>query len=144
MFLLRRPRMGAGCAVLAGMRVSAQLRSAGAPYAVGLRAAAQAPVRTVVSLGQMAATLGPLGLGLALRSDKTRLAALTLLLGPALVEWVRRRPPLDPIRFSLAMTADDVAYGLGVWTGCARSRMIAPLMPEIGSRRARRELWAAP
>ena len=60
---------------------------------------------------------------------RTRPAALALLLAPPLDEWARRRPPLDPVRWTLASLADDAAYGAGVWRGCLRERTIAPLRP---------------
>ena len=37
--------------------------------------------------------------------------------------------------------ADDVAYGTGIWVGCARERTLAPLIPRI-SWRAR--VWSSP
>ena len=55
------------------------------------------------------------------------------MLAPPLVEWWRRRPGLDPVRWSLASIADDVAYGAGVWAGCLRARSFGPLVPSSGS-----------
>ena len=52
-----------------------------------------------------------------------------LVLVPPTVEWWRRRPGLDPIRWSVASIVDDVAYGAGVWAGCLRARSLAPLIP---------------
>jgi hypothetical protein len=60
-----------------------------------------------------------------------RCAAASLLLGPPLASWVRRRPPLDPVRYVLGQLADDVAYGLGVLSGCLRDATVAPLCPVI-------------
>ena len=31
----------------------------------------------------------------------------------------------------LTSVADDVAYGLGVWTGCLRERTLGPLLPTL-------------
>ena len=56
-----------------------------------------------------------------------------LLLAPPLVEWVRRRPGIDPVRWLLASIADDAAYGAGVWAGCVRSRSVGPLFPTFVS-----------
>ncbi len=61
-------------------------------------------------------------------------AAALLVLAPPVVEWWRRRPDLDPVRWSLASIADDVAYGAGVWAGCVRSRSFGPLCPRVASR----------
>lgn len=60
-----------------------------------------------------------------------RLAAASLLAGPPLHEWLHRRPALDAPRFSLALLADDIAYGAGVWHGCARERLWTPLLPTV-------------
>ena len=38
-----------------------------------------------------------------------------------------RRPRLDPVRWTAACVADDVAYGLGVWRSCLAHRTVAPL-----------------
>lgn len=34
-------------------------------------------------------------------------------------------------RWAIPMSADDVAYTLGVWSGCARARTVRPLLPRI-------------
>lgn len=60
-----------------------------------------------------------------------RVAAASLLLGPALNDWVASPRTLDPARFALGRIADDVAYGFGVWSGCLTERTIAPVRPEI-------------
>jgi mycofactocin system glycosyltransferase len=60
-----------------------------------------------------------------------RVAAASLLLGPALTMWRNRRPPLDAPRFVLGLLADDMAYGSGVWFGCARKHTTIPLRPVI-------------
>jgi mycofactocin system glycosyltransferase len=68
----------------------------------------------------------------AARGDPVRRwTAVSLLLGPPLVSWARGRPRLDPIRYLLGHLADDVAYGLGVLSGCARNATVAPLCPVI-------------
>jgi mycofactocin system glycosyltransferase len=60
-----------------------------------------------------------------------RLALTSLLLGPPLTTWWRRRPRLDAPRFVLGQLADDLAYGAGVWSGAVRERTIAPLRPSL-------------
>jgi len=50
---------------------------------------------------------------------------------PPMVDWWRRRPPLDPVRWSMASVADDVSYGAGVWLGCLREGSIRPLVPTL-------------
>jgi len=59
-----------------------------------------------------------------------RVAVLAALVAaPALEEWVRRRPRLDPARWVVASVADDMAYGAGVWRGAIGARTAAPLLP---------------
>lgn len=59
-----------------------------------------------------------------------RLAALVAV-GPPLVEWVRERPPVDPVRWTVLRLADDLAYGAGVWAGCRRHRSVRALRPVL-------------
>ncbi|MGH9097318.1 MAG: hypothetical protein ACRDWB_07830, partial [Acidimicrobiales bacterium] len=65
------------------------------------------------------------------RGRRIRRAAAALALVPPVVEWWQRRPDLDPFRWSVASIADDVAYGLGVWAGCIRTRTFDPLLPSL-------------
>ena len=78
----------------------------------------------------------PVILGLMLAGGRARwgrrAALASLLVGPPLAAWVSRRPPIDPLRFTAAAVADDVAYGAGVWAGCLRQRTTMPLRPTIG------------
>jgi mycofactocin system glycosyltransferase len=71
--------------------------------------------------------------GLARRWGR-RAAFASLLLGPPLTAWAEGPRSLDPARFTLARIADDIAYGLGVWSGCAAQRTIEPLRPVIAWR----------
>ena len=73
---------------------------------------------------------GP-GLLVALAYRPTRRAALALLLVHPLAERRARRPRLDPVRWSAACVADDIAYGFGVLRGCLDLRTAAPLLPRI-------------
>jgi hypothetical protein len=82
----------------------------------------------------------PLAL-LALCSRRARPVVTTALLVPPLLAWRRRRPPLDPVRWTGLWLADDVAYGTGVWQGAWRARTARPLVPVLSGlpwrRRAR-------
>jgi mycofactocin system glycosyltransferase len=71
-------------------------------------------------------------LGLAFR--RTRRASALALVVPALQEWAADRQSLDPVRAVAGHVADDVAYGTGVWLGCARERTLVPLIPRIAWR----------
>jgi hypothetical protein len=53
------------------------------------------------------------------------------------VGWARRRSALDPIRYTVAGLADDIACGAGVWAGCLAHRTAAPLCPVVTWRQRR-------
>jgi mycofactocin system glycosyltransferase len=71
----------------------------------------------------------PATLAAALVSRRARRAALVAATVPALLDWGRERPPLDPVRYVGVRLLDDLAYGLGVWRGALRQRTIGPLVP---------------
>jgi mycofactocin glycosyltransferase len=129
--LARRPLWGAGALAPIGWRLAARMHAAGAPVALAPLFSLRAAAGTMLALGRATTMLAPLALGVAVGRPRSRLGALTLLLAPPLADWWRRRPRLDPLRFAVAAIADDAAYGLGVWTGCARARTLAPLLPSI-------------
>jgi mycofactocin system glycosyltransferase len=62
---------------------------------------------------------------------KGRVLAAAALLLPALAEYRRARPELDPIRWTALRIADDLAYGTGVAVGCLRERSAAALRPRV-------------
>lgn len=78
----------------------------------------------------------PLLLGGCLVSRRARRLALAVTLVPPLLE---RRPPSQvmslPAWLGLRLL-DDLAYGLGVWVGAARTRSTAALRPRVTGRRA--------
>jgi mycofactocin system glycosyltransferase len=71
----------------------------------------------------------PLSAVLALTCRRTRPALLAATVLPALSEWRVRRPELDHLRYAAVRLVDDIAYGTGVWIGCARERSFAALRP---------------
>jgi len=72
------------------------------------------------------------------RRARTRGVLATAVLAPPLLAWARRRPALDPVRWTVLWLADDVAYGAGVWVGAWRSRTARPLLPRLTDRPWRR------
>ena len=90
------------------------------PLAVATRIAGGGTLRSALpSVAGMARAWSPaLVAGLAFRRTR-RGCALALALG-ALSHWRTHRTALDPVRFTALHLADDVAYGAGVWVGCAR------------------------
>ena len=75
--------------------------------------------------------LGLLCLGAA-PGSRTARAATAAMLAPVLAEWVARRPPLDPVRWTALRCLDDLAYGTGVTASAWRHRALAPLLPKVG------------
>lgn len=118
LFLLRRrvPRRGL---LLAGFRAVNDVA-----YGVG-RAGAQLALPVVAAA--------------ALRRPRHAGPLAVLLLGGVLRDWWPHRRALGAPRFVAARLAEDVAYGAGVWVGCARARTLAPLVPRIGGRSIRVE-----
>ncbi|MEU3574273.1 hypothetical protein AB0E96_38595, partial [Kitasatospora sp. NPDC036755] len=78
------------------------------------------------------------------RTAARRLAAAGLLLAPGLHTWATRRPRLDPVRFTLAALADDLAYGAGVCRASGRHRTLAAVTPALPPAPHRRTVRARP
>jgi hypothetical protein len=138
--LARRPLLagatfGTGTALLIR-----RLRSADVPARGVLRPMAEGVRQTWLGIGRWSSQFAVLPLvaavicpgGAARRSRwGRRMAVVSLLVGPPVTEWVRRKPALDAVRFGLAFVADDAAYGTGVWAGCLRERCWMAVLPTI-------------
>jgi mycofactocin glycosyltransferase len=141
--LARRP--GTAAAVFTGSLVatSLALRRADVPRRGLFRAMLRGVAQSWLGAGrystQFAAPLlavaiaGPAA-GQGSRRWGRRAAAASLLLAPPMAAWAKSRRTLSPAPFALARMADDVAYGLGVWAGCAAERTTAPIRPAIAWR----------
>jgi mycofactocin glycosyltransferase len=119
-------------AVIAGSTamLAQRLRGTGVPAIRAPAWAFGATARTFAELSRASTVLaGPALLVLAARAPRARRSVLALLAASPLREWRRRRPPLDPVRWTLASFVDDCAYGAGVWRGCGDERTIAPMRP---------------
>jgi hypothetical protein len=71
----------------------------------------------------------PLALVAAARSPRARRAVAVAAVGDALLDFRRRQPDLDPVRFAVARRLDDLAYGTGLWAGAVRARSPRALVP---------------
>ena len=137
--LARRPAVAGALLLASTTSTFHAVRDQGIPFGVALRWTASGAGWTLVGLGRALTTLAvPALLLAAWPRRRSVLPAAVLLLAPPLVEWWRRRPAMDPLRWSLACIADDVSYGAGVWAGCVRSRCAGPLRPSFRARQ-----WAA-
>ena len=79
-------------------------------------------------------TWWPVALPAAIAVRRLRLPLAALVLAPPLLDWLDRRPPLDPARYVAARLLDDAGYSLGVWQGCAEHRTVRPLLPVLRGR----------
>ena len=97
---------------------------------------ARSALPTLASLTRAWAPAFVLGLGF----RRTRRASALALVVPALHEWATDRQSFNPVRAIAQHVADDVAYGTGVWVGCAREGTLVPLIPRIAWRS---RVWSA-
>ena len=128
-----RPLPALVSAAVPVVRVHRVLRRTGLPTGPCALTAAR------LGLTAVTATLGGLGgsgtvttaplLVAALAGRRTRRAALVALVAPPLLEYLVRRPALDPLRWTGVRLVDDLAYASGVWRGCWTARTLAPLRP---------------
>ena len=142
LLLARRPVLAltalSASIVLLARRLRGLVRD---PVGVATHIAGGGTARSALpALASMARAWAPaFVLGLAFR--RTRRASALALVVPALHEWAADRQALDPVRAVAVHVADDVAYGTGVWVGCARERTLVPLIPRIAWRA---RVWSTP
>jgi mycofactocin system glycosyltransferase len=141
--LARRPAAavaayGAGLSQLVRL-----LQDWGVPARGVLRPMADSVRQTWLGAGQWSIqfALPAVALGLARPGGRTRrtrlgrrLALASLLAGPPATAWLRTRPALDPVRFTLAYLADEAAYGAGVYRSALTERLAEPLLPRLAWR----------
>jgi mycofactocin system glycosyltransferase len=129
------PATATAVTLASARRLARRVRPLGVAPTTALRWSAQSTGWTVVGLGRAATVVAApalvLVIGAGRRHRRLRRAALALALVPPAVEWWQRRPALDPVRWSAASLADDLAYGAGVWVGCWRARTLGPLLPRL-------------
>ncbi len=141
--LARRPGLAG---LLAGQQSTALARRAvrlGLPRVWAIHWMGEATRQALLSLGHYLATFA-LPFVLAFGSRTSRRTALALLALPAVDEWRRLAPELDPIRWTALSLLDDAAYGAGVYWGCVRARVLAPVIPAVSRAPAIRTHPSAP
>ena len=140
-----RPAAGAACtgasiALLARRlaRVTGEdwpWHATGTAWPLAVRLAGRGTAAAGRPLGSaLSRTWWPVALPAAVAVRRMRLPLAALVLAPPLLDWLDRRPPLDPARYAAARLIDDIGYSLGVWQGCAGRRTVRPLLPRLGSR----------
>jgi mycofactocin glycosyltransferase len=140
--LARRPLAAGAAFALSTALLARRLHGNGLPAQGIVRPMAGGVGQTWLGTGRWSGQFaGPALLALMLRpGGRTRsarwgrrLAAASLLAGPPLAEWSRRRDG-DALRFTAVTLADQAAYGAGVYAGCWRERIISPVLPSIAWR----------
>ena len=75
----------------------------------------------------------PFTVAAAIESKRARRAALLAMVVPALLDWRKDRPPLDPTTYVALRLLDDMSYGAGLIAGAMRARSAAALRPDLTS-----------
>lgn len=73
----------------------------------------------------------PLTVALLPVSKRARHAYVVSAVAAGLVDYRRKHPALDPVRFIGLRVLDDLAYGLGLWRGALTERSPAALIPVL-------------
>ncbi|WP_158564361.1 mycofactocin biosynthesis glycosyltransferase MftF [Jiangella anatolica] len=133
---LRRPVAaaaitGAACALLAR-----ELRGVVAdPVRTAVRLAGGGTLRAGEAVADaVVRTWWPATLAAGVLVPRLRPALAAAVVVPAVLEWRRQRPDLDPVRWLLTRRLDDAAYGWGVWSGALAAGEPDPLRPDLGWR----------
>ncbi len=141
--LARRPLLALAAYAAGTGQLARLLRGWGIPARDVFGPMAAAVLQTWLGAGQWTAqyALPAAAAGIARpggRSGRTRacrwLALAALLAGAPAAAWLRDRPRLDPLRFTLGYLADEAAYGAGVCRGAAAERLADPVRPRLGGR----------
>lgn len=136
---LGHPVLGAIVAGSTTAQLAPRLRALHHPWAEAARLAGKGHLYAGAAVADaVRRAWWPLALGAGLVSRRARLAAATVAVVPALLEWRNQRPPLDPVQWTALRLLDDVVYGAGVWAGCLRERSFTALQPDLTSWPGRR------
>jgi mycofactocin system glycosyltransferase len=137
-----RPALGAAAAgysvaALAGRTPGRDCEAVGLPVREAVRLAGLGHLRGGLAIARaLRRAWPPAAAVLAVASRRSRPALAAAVLVPGLLEWLERRPRLDPARFVALRLVDDLAYAAGVWAGCARERSARALLPDLAVRRS--------
>lgn len=129
--LARRPLLAAAAFAGSVLTTKQAVRKRNQPDPGAVRVMADAAYQTWHGIGRYGTQYALPLLAIAALRGRHHVAAASLMVGPALVEWARRRAALDPVRFVLGRLADDVCYGAGVWAGSLRHRTVRTLVPQV-------------
>jgi mycofactocin glycosyltransferase len=118
------------------LRLAHALRGVPGRWRETVRQAGRGLVATAVQLASAVTRVWwPPAAAAALFSPRLRRLLLLALVAPAVPAWMRRRGRIDLPRYIALRTADDAAYGFGVWVGVLQRRRIGPLLPRLRGQR---------
>jgi mycofactocin system glycosyltransferase len=127
-----RVEWATGLAAGTAVALAARLKTLDHPVREGFRLAGQGHLGAArVLASAITRTWWPLALPSATVSRRARRVLLAAALLPALADWWRQRPPIDPVRWTALRLCDDTAYGAGVWLGCLEEGVAEPLLPSF-------------
>ncbi len=128
--IARRP--AAAAAVAAGTMVALRRKLNDLPARESIRLAGLGHLFAGRQLASAATRVWwPVSLLAAAMLRRARLPFVVAALAPSLLDWSRRRGPLDPLRYAVLRLADDAAYGAGVWLGVIERRSARVLLPRF-------------
>ncbi|HEX6519100.1 MAG TPA: mycofactocin biosynthesis glycosyltransferase MftF [Streptosporangiaceae bacterium] len=108
----------------------------GTAWLLAARLAGGGTVASARPLGSaISRTWWPAALPAAIAVRRLRAPLAALVLAPPLLDWLDRRPPLNPAHYVAGRLLGDLAYSIGVWRGCVQRRTVQQLLPSIGQRR---------
>jgi len=129
-----QPVSALAVAAISTAQLPAKLGSLDRPWAEALRLAGGGTWHAWRPLANATTrTWWPVAMALALVSKRARIAVGVAVAATAGTDWWTSDRSLDPLSFTALHLADDVAYGAGVWVGCARHRCVTPLLPDFSA-----------
>ncbi len=112
-----------------------------AAWRMAARQAGGGTLAAVRPLGSaISRTWWPVALPAALAARRLRLPLAALVLAPPLLDWLDRRPSLDPVHYVAARLLDDAAYNLGA----GRAARMPHRRPLLALAAERAVIWTAP